>query len=114
MTNPRDIIADIFGKLKCSVSEEDTYKFILTELKDIWTAVREIDSRQRIRLSAQNMCYIKPILRGIEKYIKIIKVLYNGMLYLSYMWVRIHSSLLSKDKVTHEMYRYSGPGQIDT
>lgn len=113
MANPRDVIADAFGKLKRSVSEEDAHKFASTELKDVWTAVREIDSRQRMRLSAQNMRRIEPMLRGIEKYTKVIEVLCNGTPYMPYVWVRTHSSLHSKDEVTHEMYHYSGPGQID-
>ena len=88
MANPRDVIADAFGKLKHSISEEDAHKFASTELKDVWVAVREIDSRQRRRLSAQNMARIEPMLRGIEKYTKIIEVLCNGTPYLPYVWVR--------------------------
>jgi hypothetical protein len=39
------VIADAFGKLKRSVSEEDAYKFALMELKDVWAAMREIDNK---------------------------------------------------------------------
>jgi len=93
MANPRDVIADAFGKLKRSISEEDAHKFASTELKDVWVAVREIDSRQRMRLSAQNMRRIEPMLRGIEKYTKVIEVLCNGTPYMPYVWVRTHPSL---------------------
>ncbi|PMD47183.1 hypothetical protein L207DRAFT_448755, partial [Hyaloscypha variabilis F] len=89
MANPQDVIADAFGKLKHSISEEDAHKFASTELKDVWVAVREIDSSQRRRLSAQNMRRIEPMLRGIEKYAKIIEVLCNGTPYLPYVWAPI-------------------------
>jgi len=90
MTNPQTIIADAFEKLKRSISEEDAHKFKSTELKDVWTAVREIDSKQRKRLSAQNLRRIEPLLRGIEKYTKVIEVLCNGTPYLPYVWVCTH------------------------
>jgi hypothetical protein len=103
MANPRDVIADAFGKLKHLISEEDAHKFASTELKDVWAAVREIDSRQRMRLSAQNMRRIEPMLRGIEKYTKVIEVLCNGTPYMPYVWVRTQSSIDSIDEVTHEI-----------
>ena len=103
MANPRDVIADAFGKLKRSVSEEDAHEFASTELKDVWDAVREIDCRQRKRLSAQNLRRIEPMLRGIEKYTKVIEVLCNGTPYMPYVWVRTHPSLDSMGEVTHEM-----------
>lgn len=88
MANPRDVIADAFGKFKRSISEEDAHKFASTELKDVWVAIREIDIRQRRQRSAQNMRRIEPMLRGIEKYTKIIEVLCSGTPYLPYVWVR--------------------------
>ncbi|KAF4633840.1 hypothetical protein G7Y89_g4270 [Cudoniella acicularis] len=60
-----------FEKLKRSLSEEDAHKFTSTELKDVWTAVRDIDSKQRKGQKAQNLHRIEPLLRGIEKYTKI-------------------------------------------
>ena len=104
MANPQDVIADAFGKLQRSVSEEDAHKFASTELKDVWTAVREIDSRQRMRLSAQNMRRIEPMLRGIEKYTKVIEVLCNGTPYMPYVWVRTYLSVDLIGEVPHEMY----------
>ena len=91
MANPQTIIADAFKKLKRSVSEDDAHKFASTELEDVWVAVREIDSKQRKRLSAQNLRRIEPLLRGIEKYTKVIEVLCNGTPYLPYVWVRTNS-----------------------
>jgi hypothetical protein len=90
MANPETIIADAFEKLERSISEEDAHKFKSTELKDVWAAVREIDSKQRKRLSAQNLRRIEPLLRGIEKYTKVIEVLCNGTPYLPYVWVSTH------------------------
>jgi hypothetical protein len=98
MANPRDTIADAFGKLQRSISEEDAHRFASTELQDVWVAVRDIDSRQRRRLSAQNLRRIEPMLRGIEKYTKVIEVLCNGTPYMPYVWVRAHSSLHLKDE----------------
>ena len=98
MASPRDVIADAFGKLKRSISEEDAHRFASTELQDVWTAVRDIDCRQRKRLSAQNMRRIEPMRRGIDKYTKVIEVLCNGTPYMPYVWVRAHSSLHVKDK----------------
>jgi hypothetical protein len=90
MADPRATIADSFEKLKRSISEEDAHNFASTELQDVWLAVREIDSRQRKRRSAQNLRRVEPLLRGIEKYTKVIEVLCNGTPYLSYVWVRTH------------------------
>jgi hypothetical protein len=98
MGSPQTIIADAFEKLERSISEEDAHKFKSTELKDVWTAVREIDSKQRKRLSAQNLRRIEPLLRGIEKYAKVIEVLCNGTPFMPYVWVRSHllNSLFTK------------------
>ena len=87
MADPQATIRDAFEKLKHSVSEEDAHKFASTELEDVWSAVREIDDRQRKRLSAQNLRRIEPLIRGIEKYTKVIEVLCNGTPYLPYVWV---------------------------
>lgn len=92
MANPQSVIADAFEKLKRSISEEDARNFASTELKDVWSAVREIDGKQRKRQSAQNLRRNEPLLRGIEKYTKVIEVLCNGTPYMPYVWVRTHSA----------------------
>jgi hypothetical protein len=102
MADPRAAIADAFEKLKRSISEEDAHKFASTELQDVWLAVREIDSRQRKRRSAQNLRRIEPLLRGIEKYTKVIEVLCNGTPYLPYVWVRTLSVNLI-DEMAHDI-----------
>lgn len=91
MSNPKEIIASAFEKLKRSISDEDAHNFASTELKDVWSAVGEIDSKQRKRLSAQNLRRIEPLLRGIEKYAKVVEVLCNGTPFLPYVWVRTPS-----------------------
>jgi hypothetical protein len=91
MSNPKDLIASAFEKLKRSISDEDAHNFASTELKDVWSAVCDIDSKQRKRLSAQNIRRIEPLLRGIEKYAKVVEVLCNGTPFLPYIWVRITS-----------------------
>jgi hypothetical protein len=88
-----DIISESFNKLKQSISDEDAHNFASTELKDVWAAVREIDNAQRQRQSAQNLRRIEPLLKGIEKYAKVIEVLCNGTLFLPYAWVSIHSTV---------------------
>jgi hypothetical protein len=88
MANPISVIADAFEKLKHSVSEEDAHDFASTELKDVWKTAREIDGAQRNRQSAQNLRRVEPLLRGIEKYAKVIEVLCNGTPFLPYAWVR--------------------------
>jgi hypothetical protein len=88
MANPQDVIESAFAKLKQSVSEEDAHEFDTTELKDVWLAVRSIQSEQKKRQSAQNLRRIEPFLRGIEKYSKVIEVLCNGTPYMPYVWVR--------------------------
>jgi hypothetical protein len=94
MAKPGDVIADAFGKLKRSISEEDAHNFASIELKDVFSAVRDIDSRQRKRQSAQNLRRAETLLRGLEKYTKVIEVLCNGTPYLPYIWVRPHSPAL--------------------
>ncbi|KAM3064939.1 hypothetical protein ACMFMF_011556 [Clarireedia jacksonii] len=90
MASPQAVIAEAFEKLRRSVSEEDAHKFASTELNDVWSAIREIDSIQRKRLSAQNLRRIEPLLRGIEKYTKVIEVLCNGTPYMPYIWIASH------------------------
>jgi hypothetical protein len=65
--------------------------FASTKLKDVWSAVREIDSKQRKRQSAQNLRRVDPLLRGIENYAKVVDVLCNGTPFMPYAWVRTHS-----------------------
>ena len=88
MANPTNVIADAFEKLKRSISDEDAHQFASTDLKDVWKAIRDIENVQRKRQSAQNMRRIEPLLRGIEKYSKVIEVLCNGTPYMPYVWVR--------------------------
>ncbi|CAG8975823.1 hypothetical protein HYALB_00009403 [Hymenoscyphus albidus] len=89
MASPTDVIADAFQKLKRSLSEDDAYNFASTELQDVWVTVREIDSEQRKRQSAQNLRRVDPLLRGLEKYRKVIEVLCNGTPYMPYIWAPI-------------------------
>ncbi|CCD50121.1 similar to NACHT domain protein [Botrytis cinerea T4] len=89
MASPQNTIAGAFKRLKSSISEQDAHNFASTELKDVWLAVREIDSTQRQRQSGQNLRRIEPLLRGVEKYSKIVDVLCNGTPYLSFIWAPI-------------------------
>jgi hypothetical protein len=67
---------------------EDAHTFRNTELKDVWSAAKDIDKEQRRRQLAQNLRRVEPLLQGIENYAKVSEVLYNGTLYLPYVWVR--------------------------
>jgi hypothetical protein len=87
MASPHSVIKEAFEKLRGSISEEDAHKFATTELKDVWFAVREIESTQRKRQSVQNLSRVEPFLRGIEKYAKVIEVLCNGTPFMPYVWV---------------------------
>jgi len=87
MASAINVIADAFEKLGRSISLEDAHDFASTDLKDVWRTVREIDTAQRKRLSAQNLRRIEPLLQGIEKYSKVIEVLCNGTPFMSYVWV---------------------------
>ncbi|KAH6714004.1 hypothetical protein BKA61DRAFT_428897, partial [Leptodontidium sp. MPI-SDFR-AT-0119] len=89
MDNSKSIIADAFNKLSDTISEEHAHEFASTKLEDVWKTVRDIDSSQRQRQSAQNLGRIKPLLEGIEKYAKVIEVLCNGTPYLPYVWAPI-------------------------
>jgi hypothetical protein len=95
MANPKGIIADAFENLNRSISKEDAHIFASTTLKDVWSAVRHIDSEQRKRQSAQNLRRIEPFLKGIDKYTKVIEVLCNGTPFMPYVWVCSRSPLLS-------------------
>jgi hypothetical protein len=87
MANPKRSIEIAFEQLKGAISKEDAHDFASTTLQDVWTAIREIDSAQRRRLSAQNLRRIEPLLGGIEKYAKVIEVLCNGTPFMPYVWV---------------------------
>jgi hypothetical protein len=87
IANPTGIIANAFERLRDSISKEDAHDFASTELKDVWKVVREIDAAQRKRQSGQNLRRIELLLKGIEKYAKVIEVLCNGTPFLPYVWV---------------------------
>src|SRR5688500_5536743 len=87
MANPKATIAKAFENLQRSLSPEHRHTFASTELKDVWSALQEIQTSQRKRNSAQNLRRIEPLLRGLEKYAKVIEVLCNGTPYLSFIWV---------------------------
>ena len=87
MADPQATIKHAFEKLKMSISVEDHHTFASTELEDVWRAVRDIETKQRQRRSAQHIRRLEPLLRGIEKYRKVIEVLCNGTPYMPYVWV---------------------------
>ncbi|EHL01888.1 hypothetical protein M7I_2068 [Glarea lozoyensis 74030] len=86
MADPRTTIQHAFEKLKLSVSVDDAHKFASTELEDVWATLRDIEVKQRQRRSVQNLRRVEPLLRGIEKYRKVIEVLCNGTPYMPYVW----------------------------
>lgn len=87
MASPTNLIADAFEKLNRSISAEDAHMFASTDLKDVWNAVQDIQNLQRKRQSVQNLRRIEPLLRGLEKYSKVIDVLCNGTPFMPYAWV---------------------------
>jgi hypothetical protein len=89
MATPKTTIADAFEKLQRSLSEEHRHSFESTELEHVWSEVRDIQTAQRKRQSAQNLRRIEPLLQGLEKYAKVIEVLCNGTPYLSFIWVSV-------------------------
>ena len=109
MADPQAIIAGAIEKFKRPISEEDAHNFASTELKDVWSAVREIDTRQRRRQSAQNLRRIEPLLQGVEKNAKVIEVLCNGTPFMRYVWVC--TLLVSISRRSHS--RYLGSNQAD-
>ena len=107
MANPKGVIADAFEKLRRSISEEDAKKFASTNLKDVWSAVREIDDTHRRRQSAQNLRRVEPLLTGLEKYSKVIEVLCNGTPYMPYVWVCYPILTRGRDSLTVSRLRSS-------
>lgn len=105
MDGPNSAIASAFKKFENKISIEDANTFANTELKDVWKAVRDIDTAQRRRLSARNLARVEPLLRGIEKYSKVIEVLCNGTPYMPYVWVRRVSIVLQKIRVLTDSNR---------
>lgn len=96
MEEPLEIITEAFNKLRKSISE-DALDFESTKLEDVWTAIRQIDSAQRQRQSVQNLRRVEPLLKGIEKYAKVIEVLCNGTPFILYVWVCNFDSILQLD-----------------
>ena len=102
MADPIIVITEAFEKLRRSISAEDAHDFASTSLKDVWKAVREIDATQRKRQSAQNLGRVEPLLRGLEKYSKVIEVLCNGTPFMPYVWV-CNIIAISTGLVTHQL-----------
>jgi hypothetical protein len=49
--SPKSVVSDALERLQKAISPEDAHEFSSTTLKDVWTTVREIDNRQRKRMS---------------------------------------------------------------
>ncbi|KAH6719009.1 hypothetical protein BKA61DRAFT_629792 [Leptodontidium sp. MPI-SDFR-AT-0119] len=67
----RTIISEAYEQFNSQITDEDACNFCSTELRDVWAAVRAIDSVQRQRQRGQNMRQVESLLRGFEMYAKI-------------------------------------------
>lgn len=76
-----------FTRLEATVTKEHARTFQNTDLKDIWTAVNEIEAHMSQRQSLRGLKRIEPFLKGIEQYAKVVEVLCNGTPYLPWLWV---------------------------
>lgn len=95
MANAESMIRNACERLKASISVVDAHQFASTELKDVWSALHQINNEQRARQSAQNLRRVEPLLKGIGKYTKVIEVFCNGTPYMPYVWVSL-SNIVSR------------------
>jgi hypothetical protein len=83
----KSLMEEAFNNFNKSIPEDDAYTFTSIKFEDVWKAVREIDGEQRRRRSAQNLRRVEPLLRGVEKYAKVIDVSFNETPFMQYIWV---------------------------
>lgn len=87
MARAKATIGKAFESFRESLAPEHRHTFVSTELQDVRDAVRDIQTSQRKRGSAQNLPRIEPLLEGLNKYATVVEVLCNGTPYLSFIWV---------------------------
>ncbi|OCL05557.1 hypothetical protein AOQ84DRAFT_413235, partial [Glonium stellatum] len=101
------------------VSPEDAHIFSSTELRDVWSAAREIEQRLAARQCLRNMRRIQPFLEGLDpsrkfnSYSKSIEVLCNGTPFLPWIWAPVKLILqLASDYISAFEKIMTAYGQI--
>ncbi|KAK4993862.1 hypothetical protein LTR50_000075 [Elasticomyces elasticus] len=110
---PADQIEQAFSRFKQTVSPSHARNFSSTELKDVWTAAREVEQKLAAKQMNRNLTRIQPLLKGIEHYSKVVEVLCNGTPYLPWIWAPIKLMLqIASDYVTAFEKLIDAYGQI--
>jgi hypothetical protein len=103
MPRPQAAITNAYENLKHGISEEHANQYALTEMGDVWGAVRTIESRQRKQQAAQNIRRIETLLLKIAQYSGALKVLCSATAHvISYLWVRTYPQLCLVDNLLIE------------
>ncbi|KAK4986013.1 hypothetical protein LTR66_008008 [Elasticomyces elasticus] len=106
-------IEQAFTRFKQTVSPSHARNFSSTELKDVWTAAREVEQKLVAKQKNRNLTRIQPLLKGIEHYSKVVEVLCNGTPYLPWIWAPIKLMLqIASDYVTAFEKLIDAYGQI--
>jgi hypothetical protein len=69
-------------------STTDDRDFTSTTLEDVRQAARQVEQELAARQCLRNMRRLEPLLNGLEAYSKVVEVVCNGTLYVSWIWVR--------------------------
>lgn len=76
-----------FTRLEATVSREHARSFQNTDLRDVWSAIKDIEAQMAARQSLRGLRRVEPFLKGIEQYSKVVEFLCNSTPYLSWLWV---------------------------
>lgn len=87
-------LSDAFQRFEATVSADDSRFFASTTLADVRDEALRIEKQLRARRTSRNMARLQPFLRGIEHYAKVVEVLCNGTLYLSWIWAPVKLMLM--------------------
>ena len=90
---PPPAFEDAFEKLKATVSPSDAHDFDSTTLKDVWSAVQDIERQLAARNSLRNIRRIMPLLESLKLISGPVEVLCNGTPYLPWIWAPIKLTL---------------------
>ncbi|KAF1982149.1 hypothetical protein K402DRAFT_397886 [Aulographum hederae CBS 113979] len=84
----RLVFQNSFARLEQAVSPDDARDFQSTTLRDVRSAVMDMERQLALKKSLKNFSRIKPLLDSLEYFSKTIEVLCNGTPFLPWVWVR--------------------------
>jgi hypothetical protein len=102
MATIEDGFKRVLDDFKMRLKPEEEAIFAITTLADLEKAANELQEKQRISKTAQNLKRIEPFLQAMAQYKEIIEVFLNTSPILSFVWGPMKFMLLvSRRRIRH-------------